>query len=84
MLINKIFSSKFFYDSNNLQNVLISKNEVFKVPFKIIIKNDKFNKKIFTKFNSKKIRLDIESNTNYDDIVKKGLLDLYLLIKISH
>ena len=46
LFINKISNSKFYYDANNLQNVLISKNEVFKIPFKIIIKNDKFNKKI--------------------------------------
>ena len=55
LFINKINDSRFFYDSNNLQNILVSKNEVFKVPFKLIIKNDKFNKKIFTEFDSKKL-----------------------------
>ena len=82
LFINKINYSKFFYDSNNLQNVLSSKNEVFKVPYKLVIKNDKFNKKIFTKFNSKKIRLNIDSETDYDDLEnKKGLLDILFINK---
>ena len=81
MFLNKINYSKFFYDSYNLENVLTTKNEIFNVPYKLTVKNDKFNKNIFTKFNSKKIRLDIESNTNYDDIVKKGLLDLLFINK---
>ena len=41
LFINKIYKSKFYYDSNNLQNIFIGKNEVFKVPFKLTIKNDK-------------------------------------------
>ena len=82
LFINKINYSKFFYDSNNLQNVLSSKNEVFKVPYKLVIKNDKFNKKILTKFNSKKIRLNIDSETDYDDLkIKKGLLDILFISK---
>ncbi len=81
LFINKIRNSKFYYDSNNLQNILHSKNEIFNVPFKLIVKNDKFNKKIFTKFNSKKIRLDIESETNYDNEKKDGLLDILFINK---
>ena len=46
LFINKINYSKFYYDSFNLQNILISKNEIFNVPYKLTIKNDKFNKKI--------------------------------------
>ncbi len=81
LFINKISKGEFFYDPNNLQNVLISKNEVFKVPFKLTIKNDKFNKKILTKFNSKKIRLNLESETNYQDDIKDGLLDILFINK---
>ena len=56
LFINKIYKSEFYYDAINLQNVLVSKNEVYKVPFKLVIKNDKFNKKNYILFNSKKIR----------------------------
>ena len=55
LFINKIFNGKFYYDSNNLQNVLSSRNEIYNVPYKLIIKNDKFNKNLLTKFNSKKL-----------------------------
>ena len=81
LFINKISNSKFYYDANNLQNVLISKNEVFKIPFKITIKNDKFNKKILADFNSKKIRLNIENEIDYENEIKKGLLDILFINK---
>ena len=81
LFINKIFDSKFYYDAKNLQNVLIAKNEVFKVPFKITIKNDKFDKKVYTKFSSKKIRLNIESENTYDNEIKDGLLDILFVNK---
>lgn len=81
LFINKIFKGKFYYDANNLQNVFISKNEVFKVPYKIIIKNDKFNKKVLANFNSKKIRLNLENETDYENDIKKGLLDVLFINK---
>lgn len=81
LFINKISNSQFYYDANNLQNVLISKNEVFKIPFKIIIKNDKFNKKILADFNSKKIRLNLENEIDYENEIKKGLLDILFINK---
>ena len=54
LFINKIDNSKFYFDSNNLQNVLTMKSEVFNVPFKLTVKNDKFYKKFYVRFNSKK------------------------------
>ena len=81
LFINKIKKGEFFYDSNNLQNVLILKSEVFKVPYKLIIKNDKFNKKILTQFVSKKIRLNIDNEINYYDEIKKGVTDILFINK---
>ena len=81
LFINKIKNGEFYYDYNNFQNLLVSKNEVFKIPYKLTIKNDKFNKKILTNFNSKKIRLNIDSETDYDNEVKKGLLDIIFISK---
>tara|TARA_B100001093_G_scaffold514237_1_gene587835 strand:+ start:637 stop:2127 length:1491 start_codon:yes stop_codon:yes gene_type:complete len=81
LFINKVYSGEFYYDSKNLQNVLYSKNEIFNIPVKIIIKNDKFDKKIFANFNSKKIRLEIENETNYENEIKKGLLNILLINK---
>ena len=81
LFINKINRGKFYYDSKNLQNVLILKSEVFNVPFKLVIKNDKFYKKFFIRFNSKKIRLNIENETNYENKTKSGLLDILFINK---
>tara|TARA_B100001142_G_scaffold319981_1_gene364244 strand:+ start:825 stop:2315 length:1491 start_codon:yes stop_codon:yes gene_type:complete len=81
LFINKIKDSKFFYDPNNLMNVLHSKNEVFNVPFKLIVKKDKFNKKILTEFNSKKIRLNIENELYYDKKIKQGLTEILFVNK---
>ena len=54
LFINKIKKSEFYYDSINLVNVLSSENEIFNLPYKLVIKNDKFNKLVDSKFNSKK------------------------------
>ena len=79
LFINKINKSKFYYDQKNLRNTLVSTNKIFNVPFKLNIKNDKFNKKISTNFVSKKIRLSAENEIDYSASIKKGLLDILLI-----
>ena len=64
LFINKVFNGKLFYDSNKLSNILIFDNEAFNVPFNLKVENNKFNKKMFTKFTSKKIRVNIENEFN--------------------
>ena len=83
LFINKIFDSEFYYDSKNLQNVLESKNEVFNVPFKITLRNDKFNKEFLTKFDSNKIRLNIENIIDYENKSKKGIMDILFINKTT-
>jgi hypothetical protein len=60
---------------------LISKSEVFKIPYKLTVKNDKFNKTIITELNSKKIRLKLDNEIFYDKEIKKGLLDILFVNK---
>ena len=72
MFINKIPDGKFFYDQYNLSNVISFRNEIFNVPFNLVIENDKFNKELYTKFTSKKIRLNIENEFDYDKKSKNG------------
>ena len=81
LFINKIKKSKFHYDAKNMVNILSFNNEIFNVPFKFIIKKDKFNKKIYTKFNSKKIRLNVDNEINYDKKNKDGLVDILFVNK---
>ena len=65
----------------NLENKLISRNEIFNVPYKLVIKNDKFNKEVSAEFDSNKIRLNILNDISYQDKVKKGLLDILFVNK---
>ena len=81
LFINKIKNSQFYYDFINFQNILTSKNEIFTIPYKVFVKNDKFNKKIYTKFDSKKIRLKINNEINYDEQIKNGNLDILFFNK---
>ena len=76
LFINKIKKSEFYYDSYNLVNVLRSKNEIFNIPYKLMIKNDKFNKLVSTEFNSQKIRLNIENDISYDSKIQQGLMKI--------
>ncbi len=81
LFINRIDNIKFFYDPNKLANVLLSKNKIFNLPFKLNIINDKFNKNIYSKFDSKKIRLVIENEIDYTEKFLKGVLDILLVNK---
>ncbi len=81
LFINKINDSKFYYDSNKLDNSLTSKNEIFNIPYKLNIENNKFNKELIIQFLSRKIRLDIENKINYEEKEKKGLLEILFVNK---
>jgi hypothetical protein len=81
LFINKIDNSEFYFDFKNLKNVLSTKNEIFNIPYKLTIKNDKFNKQVFSEFNSKKIRLNVKNKIDYDEINKKGLLNILFVSK---
>ena len=83
LFINKKKKSEFYYDSYNLENVLKSKNEIFNVPYKLIIKNDKFNKLVTTEFNSKKIRLNIKNQISYDSKNQQGLMEILFVNKTT-
>ena len=74
LFISKILNSSFFYDYKKLENNFISKNEIFNLPFTLEIKENYFNKTLFTKINSKKIRLGIENKIDYKKEEKNGLV----------
>ena len=64
LFLSKIDNFKFFYDYKNLDNVLISKNEAFKIPFILKIKNKRLNKELLFSLNARKLRLILENQTN--------------------
>ena len=79
LFISKIFDSKFSYDYNKLENILQSKNEIFNLPFNLIIKNNYFKKKIFINLDSSQIRLKASNEISYKNDIKQGLLDMNLI-----
>mgnify|MGYP005992684215 CR=1 FL=1 len=81
LFILKIFDSRFFYDYAKLENNLISNTELFNLPFYIEIKNDFFKKKLFTRINSKKIRLSVDNETYYRNKIKNGKTNINLINK---
>ncbi len=76
LFINQINDSNFYYDLKNLKNVLVSKGQVFNVPYKLIIGNDKLNEILDFEFTSKKLVLKIENETDYKKKNETGNLKI--------
>ncbi len=72
LFINKIKNLKYYYDSNEFNNILYSENEIFNTPFSLEIINHKDKKKLDTKLNLGLVGLKIENIHNYDDEIKSG------------
>ena len=81
LFLIKIFNTKFFFDINNFENNLSSRNEIFNLPFTLKVKNNNINNQLSFEINSKKIRLFIENNLNYKNKIKNGKLDISLINK---
>ena len=77
LFINKIVKMKYFYDMNNLNNIVFSENEIFNIPYSYEFINDKIKNKIFSKLNLSFLKLQIENEIDYKDDIKKG--NLYLI-----
>lgn len=81
LFISKIFNSEFFYDFKKLENNLISKNEIFNLPFTIEIQNNYFDKSLSSKVESKRLRLGIINKLMYGKQEKNGQADIKLINK---
>lgn len=81
LFLSKVYKSKFFYDEQKLNNNLISKSEIFNLPFVLKITNDTERDQLFVDLQSKKIRLNFKNQFNYKDEIKKGLLDISFINK---
>ena len=81
LFLGIINTSKFFYDEKKLNNNLISKNEIFNLPFILKIENDNLNDNLLVELESKKIRLDLINEIDFSDETKNGTLDISFLNK---
>ena len=59
--------------------MVMFKNEIFNVPYKVLFRNNKLTRKLITEFDSNKIRLSVKNNINYSDDIKKGILDIMFI-----
>ena len=75
LFINKIKNLKYYYESKNLQNVAISENEIFNLPYALDFQNKKTEKKLSSKFILNFLKLKIENELNYTS-TKKGKMYL--------
>ena len=76
LFINQIINSSFYYDFKNLKNLFNSKNKIFNIPYKLIIKNDKLNQELETIMVSNKLVLKIENKTDYSNENNEGALKI--------
>jgi len=75
LFINKIKNMKYFFDNKNFQNKLVSKNEIFNLPYSIELKKDVSEKKIFSKIILNFLKLEINNELDFNNKVKKGLVN---------
>ena len=78
LFINKIKNLKYYYDPNELKNILYSENEIFNTPFSIQIINNKDEKELDTKLNIGLVGLKIENIHNYDGEIKSGSTTIHV------
>ena len=72
LFINIIKNFKYYYDPNELKNILYSENEIFNIPFSLKAINDKDEKKLYTKIDFNFVKLQIENIFNYKNNIKTG------------
>ena len=77
LFINKINELKYFYDTKDLENILLADNEIFNISHKIKIKHDNIKKKIISRINLDFINLQIQNDLKYENLEKReGLLKI--------
>ena len=80
IIIVDINNLKFFHDEDFNQQLSANYN-IYNIPFNLSIKNNLKNKKILTNLKSHKIRLNINNSYDYNNIDKKGLVDVKIINK---
>ena len=78
LFINKIISMHYYYDNKDLINVLVSKNEIFNIPYLLELRDNKIEKKIFSKLIVKSLKLKIEDEIDYMSDEIKGTTNLII------
>jgi len=72
LFINKIINMKYLYDLKNLNNIVVSKNEIFNIPYELELFDDRTEKKIFSELSLNLFKLKIENELDYSRNIKNG------------
>ncbi len=67
LFINKIFKVKYYYETNQLKNILYSENEIFNIPFSMESFFNQEKNKIFSEINFDTIKLKIENELSFSN-----------------
>ena len=76
LFINKIKDMKYYFDPKELQNTIISKNELFNFPYELKLNNDHDKKKIVSKLNFSFLKLKILNEFDYKNDLKQGKVNI--------
>ena len=76
LFINKINQLKYFYDFKNLENILSANNEIFNIPYKIKLRDNKHKKQIVSDISFDDFNLKFENYHNYENQEKDGSVKL--------
>jgi len=68
-----------FYDDKELLNKIISKSEIFKLPFTLELNKDLINEKQNIYINSRKLKIKFRNETTKLNKITTGLIDLSIL-----
>ena len=75
LFLNKILDMKYYYDPNELKNILNAKNEIFNLPYTIELFKNHNKKIIFSKINFSFLKLQIKNELTYQNDLKVGNID---------
>ena len=73
LFINKILNMKYYYDANELKNILYANNEIFNIPYNIKFYDDKEEKKLFSILDLNFLKLKINNQYDYSGKIKNGV-----------
>ena len=76
LFINKINQLEYFYDFKNLENILSAENEIFNIPYKLKLRDNKYKKQIISDVSFDDFNFKLENYHNYRNPEKGGLVRL--------
>jgi hypothetical protein len=86
LFINKINQLKYFYDFKNLENILSAENQIFNIPYKIKLRDNRYKKQIVSDISFDDLNFKIENYHNYRNQEKNGIVKINLINreKVKH